>query len=304
MTMSESTPINAPHKARREIVARLLTVKEQRNALRLGEILVRQGCMTEEQVRRVLAEQRKGGRPFGDIVVAMRLASRENVDIARAIQHGFLHEANGAVRPPKALVAIRKPDSAASEQIRILRARLMTTYDKDRLSLFAVTPAAYNVHAEFIAANLACSFAQMRRRVLLVDADLARPRLARLFGEPPGLGLGDMLEGRAEFSEASVETTVRNLALLPAGGKKYDREELLASDLLGLILEEARASFDMVIVLTGPAGKSSGWRFAAGRCGAALVSARRHFTRVHELKAMASALRQLQVEALGAAMTR
>ncbi len=304
MIVSEPTPFDTPQRARRQIVAQLLTVKAQRNAMRLGEILVRQGCMTEEQVRHVLTVQKKRGRPFGDIVVAMRLANREDVDIARAIQHGFLHEGDGPVCAPKALVTIRRPDSAASEQIRMLRARLMTTFEKDRLSLFAVTPAAYNVRAEFIAANLATSFAQMRKRVLLVDADLARPRLARIFEEPPGLGLGDMLEGKADFSDAAVETIVRNLALLPAGSRKYDREELLAGDRLDLILEEAHSSFDVVMVLTAPAGKSSGWRFAARACGAALPAARRDFTRARELKAMASAFRQLGVEVLGAAMTR
>ena len=70
-----------------------------------------------------------------------------------------------------------------------------------------------------VAGNLAVSIAMAGRRVLLVDADLRRPQLHRMFSTSRSPGLSDVMAGEAKPTDAIVETAVQGLFILPAGTK-------------------------------------------------------------------------------------
>ncbi len=275
-----------------------------RNEPLLGDCLVYLGVLTPEQIDKALTEQQCNGGLFGEAVIRLKMASRDQVYTALALQDGYLNPVVSPVVLPKGLALLRRPNDIAAERIRLLRTKLLTMQTAEQLSLFSIIPAAYNVRAEFIACNLAAAFAQLGRKTLLVDADLRKPRVRRFLNLKPHKGLASALAGKAAFTEIVQETIVANLFAVTASPQKNNPQELLAADRLPTLFKEMAQNFDSVIVLSAPNGREGDGQFAWSATGAGLVVARRNVTRFHELKTLQSTLRQLDVSVFGAAMTR
>jgi len=105
-------------------------------------------------------------------------------------------------------------------------------------------------------ANLGISLAEIGRRVLLVDGDLRRPRLGKLFGLQFATGLSDALldEGRGTITLDSVirPSTVPGLYVLPGGSEPANISRLLHSTHLDSLIEVARAEYDFVLIDSPP----------------------------------------------------
>jgi capsular exopolysaccharide synthesis family protein len=98
-------------------------------------------------------------------------------------------------------------------------------------------------------ANVALSLAQCDRRVLLVDADLRKPRLHQIFGLSNSRGLSDLLlaEGTPDATEYIAKRVAENLDLLVAGSKSLNPAELLGSERMKATTEALLGSYDHVI---------------------------------------------------------
>jgi len=102
------------------------------------------------------------------------------------------------------------------------------------------------------AANLALTLSEsFHRRVLLVDADLRRPSLHRLFDTENAVGLNDGLKAEHDAKLPTIEITPR-LSLLTAGRPNPDPMSSLTSNRMRRIIEEAAAHFDWVVLDTPP----------------------------------------------------
>jgi len=105
-------------------------------------------------------------------------------------------------------------------------------------------------------ANLGISLAEIGRRVLLIDGDLRRPRLGKLFGLQFATGLSDALldEGRGTTPLDSVirPSTVPGLYVLPGGSEPANISRLLHSTHLDSLIEMARAEYDFVLIDSPP----------------------------------------------------
>ncbi len=105
-------------------------------------------------------------------------------------------------------------------------------------------------------ANLGISLAEIGRRVLLIDGDLRRPRLGKLFGLQFATGLSDALldEGRGATTLDSVirPSTVPGLYVLPGGSEPANISRLLHSTHLDSLIEMARAEYDFVLIDSPP----------------------------------------------------
>ena len=101
------------------------------------------------------------------------------------------------------------------------------------------------------AANIAVSLARLRQRVLLIDADLRKPRLHEMFGEDQKPGLADVLSGKTS-SRDFRKTKVSGLWLMPAGTPLRNPADLLGSPRFTKLIEELRAHFDWIVLDSPP----------------------------------------------------
>jgi protein-tyrosine kinase len=121
-------------------------------------------------------------------------------------------------------------------------------------NLIMVTSALAGEGKSFTSINLAMSIAaELDRTVMLVDADVARPSVLRVLGLPPGAGLLELLEGKAQMSDVLLRTNVDKLTLLPSGSPHPRATELLASDAMTDLLDDMATRYpDRIIIFDSP----------------------------------------------------
>lgn len=103
-----------------------------------------------------------------------------------------------------------------------------------------------------VSLNLACSLAQLGRRVLAIDADMRRPVCEKLLHVRPESGLTDYLQGLADINQVIVETPLPGLSLIAGGRSSAAAPDLLYSPRLKSLLREVGARYDHVVVDSPP----------------------------------------------------
>ncbi|MGE3539076.1 MAG: GumC family protein [Candidatus Tectimicrobiota bacterium] len=144
-----------------------------------------------------------------------------------------------------ALITLQKPWSQAAESYRTLRTWVQLA--RPPIQHVLVTSAAPEEGKSTTAANLAVSFAQLGQRVLLVDADLRKPSLHRLFTGGRQQGLAEVLAHGVEWQSVVRETPMENLQVLFAGSCPVNPAELLSMTRLQQLIETWKTHFDRVI---------------------------------------------------------
>ncbi|WP_454727091.1 MULTISPECIES: polysaccharide biosynthesis tyrosine autokinase [Cupriavidus] len=162
-----------------------------------------------------------------------------------------------AAEPPPALhdrylLARQYPHAPAVEGLRTLRAALHFAMDGAANHIVAITSASAGAGKTFGAVNLAALAAEAGMRVLLVDADLRRARVAGQFGLEGMPGLADLLCGTLALHDAIRPTAVPGLWLLAAGTRPVNPSELLMLPALRELLLTCDAGFDLILVDTPP----------------------------------------------------
>ena len=104
----------------------------------------------------------------------------------------------------------------------------------------------------FIAANLAIAVAGLGKRVLLIDADMRRPRIHDLFELKRSPGLSDLLVGEAPRKSVIHATQIKNLKVITAGTASPNPSELLASTAMQSFIRKAKDELDTVILDSPP----------------------------------------------------
>jgi succinoglycan biosynthesis transport protein ExoP len=106
----------------------------------------------------------------------------------------------------------------------------------------------------FVSANLALTFAEAGYRTLLVDGDIRRGALDKLFQVEAVPGLVDHLAGDVALEDVIRETSYPNLFMIPCGTRRHRGPELLAADHTARAFHHLRARFDAIIVDSAPLG--------------------------------------------------
>jgi len=151
------------------------------------------------------------------------------------------------------LVAVTTSESPAANQFRLLRSRLEARSRGRGIQLILVTSPRVGDGKTTTSANLALTMAQdVQHTVVLLEADLRRPRLAALFGIRGEPGLIDVLTGGAAVEEALVRVPGQHLVVLPAGLASARSGEVLASSMLRHVVDGLRARFTRIIVDSPP----------------------------------------------------
>ena len=144
--------------------------------------------------------------------------------------------------------------AAALEQYRKLAAVLHHAQEVRGIKLVMTASALPGEGKSLTAINLALTLSDSyRRRVLLIDADLRRPTVQRIFGLPPIDGLSDALK-LSEDRAMAVTPVSDRLSVLPAGRPDPDPLSGLTSDRMRRLLTQAAGLFDWVVIDTPPVG--------------------------------------------------
>jgi capsular exopolysaccharide synthesis family protein len=143
--------------------------------------------------------------------------------------------------------------SPVAEAYRTLRTNLLCSPAGPGLRSLVVTSPSGGEGKTTIAANLAITMAQQGMRVLLVDGDLRRAQIHKLFGLEREPGLTEVLLGEIPLSGAVRATSTAGLSILSAGGlPKVSPSDLLASPALRTLVETAAGEYDLVMFDTPP----------------------------------------------------
>ena len=151
------------------------------------------------------------------------------------------------------LVMRAEPTSPAAEAYRSLRTSLQfAAYDNEITSVLVTSPTATEGKTSTVA-NLGVVLATVGQNVVLVSADLRRPRLATFFGLDEGVGLTSVMIGESTLDEAlRTVPDIAGLTVLGCGPVPPNPAELLSSPKLAEIFDQLEERFDMVLVDSSP----------------------------------------------------
>lgn len=152
------------------------------------------------------------------------------------------------------IVTFYEPDSAVSEQYRILRTNIQSVASEKPIKAIVVTSSVASEGKTVTAVNLAISMAQDldNKSVLLIDADLRKGKVDRYLGLDTDKGLADILSNGLSLEEALLDIGISNLTIIPSGEYPKNPAELLGSLKMRNLLESLRQQFDYIIIDTPP----------------------------------------------------
>lgn len=142
---------------------------------------------------------------------------------------------------------------AVNEAFKTLRTNLTYTTNGERCPVFGITSSAANEGKSLIISNLAVSFAQMDKKVLLIGADMRCPVLHKIFQvSKSALGLSELLSSVEDINQGwpkyVTDSGISNLTLLTSGRVPPNPSELLASGKMNEFIETAKQNFDIVLI--------------------------------------------------------
>ncbi|AGL16318.1 non-specific protein-tyrosine kinase [Actinoplanes sp. N902-109] len=188
--------------------------------------------------------------------------------------------------------------SARAEALRQLRTNLQYV-DVDRpVKTLVVTSAVPGEGKSSTACGIAMLFAQAGQRVLIVDADLRRPRIAEYLGLEGAAGLTTVLAGKAAVDDV-LQRYGDHLWVLPSGFLPPNPSELLGSQHMALLMDELRTAFDTIIVDCPPLLPVTDAAVVAARADGALLLARSHKTTTAQVSNAVTALQSVDARLLG-----
>ena len=155
-------------------------------------------------------------------------------------------------RPPPVLITQTDPRSAASEAYRMLRTNIQFAGLDQPARNIVFTSAAPGEGKTTSVANFAVVAAEAGSRVCLIDSDLRRPALHRLFGLPNVSGLSTALLHGMPLAGLAQLTATPNLSVLTSGPAPPNPAELVGSKRMRELFESAAADFDLVLCDSPP----------------------------------------------------
>ena len=146
----------------------------------------------------------------------------------------------------------RDDSFVVGERFKFLRGSLLMSSPGTPPKTVLVTGPDKNAGKTFVACNLAVSLAELGKKVLLIDADLRKPRLSKVFNLRNVSGLSSYLAGKHTFDEVVQKTSIENIWTIPSGPHPPNPAELLNSRRMKDLLAEAKEKFTVVLLDTPP----------------------------------------------------
>ena len=153
---------------------------------------------------------------------------------------------------PIGLISYAKPNSYWAEAYRAIRTNIDFRRRNQRLQVLLVTSPHSGDGKTTAASNLAISFALAGRRVLLIDADLRSPSLDKVHGLRREHGLSHLLQDLLPLHQVVQRSKIENLEVITVDPEVPNPGELLSSPRLKELLDEARQTYDVILLDSSP----------------------------------------------------
>jgi capsular exopolysaccharide synthesis family protein len=163
---------------------------------------------------------------------------------------------DAAAAEPGALAAVlythHHAKSPEAEAYRGVRTAVLFSTRRDGGKVIQVTSPEMADGKTTLVANLAVSLAQSGKRVILVDADLRRPRVHKIFGLGAERGLASAIAGEHDVASGVQQTQIPGLSIMPSGPIPLNPAELLTSARFGEVVKALDEQYDFVLIDTPP----------------------------------------------------
>jgi len=152
------------------------------------------------------------------------------------------------------LVVDKYPQSLTSEAYRVVRTNLSYFNPKANSKVVLFTSSVAGEGKTFNAINTGTILAKTKKKVIVVDLDLHKPKQANAFNLKNDVGVTSFLVGKARLSEIIKETPIENLQVILTGPRTPNASELIVDPMLEEMIKELKSMYDYVILDTPPVG--------------------------------------------------
>lgn len=203
------------------------------------------------------------------------------------------------------LIVSEEPKSVISEQFRTIRMNLKFSLVDKELRTLVVTSATPSSGKSTISVNLAATIASEDKKVLLVDADLRKPKVHKIFKVRNHSGLTSLLTNKYAKLESMVhQTSIKDLSFMTSGAIPPNPSELLGSNRMAELLEEMKASYDLIIFDTPPVLAVTDSQVLASETDGVILVIPKGQVKADEVISAKEALETVKSNILGAVMNR
>ncbi|MEE8432460.1 MAG: polysaccharide biosynthesis tyrosine autokinase [Candidatus Desulfatibia sp.] len=153
---------------------------------------------------------------------------------------------------PPEMVVLNSPKSTASEAYRGIRTGILFSSAESEPQVIMVTSAGPQEGKTITSSNLAITMAQSGNKVVLLDCDMRRPRVHKLFGISRNRGMTNLLVEKTDLKLTVFNTSIPNLHVIPSGPIPPNPSEILGSKRMEELIEVLRKNFTRIIIDTPP----------------------------------------------------
>lgn len=154
----------------------------------------------------------------------------------------------------KTIITHSDPKSPISEAYRVLRTNIQFSSVDKPLKVMVVTSSGPGEGKTTTIINLAITFAQSGSRVLLIDSDMRKPKIHKVFEFSNSKGLVNILAQREDYKEVVHKIDIDNIDIITSGTIPPNPSELLASNSMKQFLQKVKEDYDVVFIDAPPVG--------------------------------------------------
>ncbi len=187
---------------------------------------------------------------------------------------------------------------AVSEAYRMARTNIFYLPTDDSCKKIVIASAVASEGKSTCSINISKVLAQAGKRVLLIDADMRRPRIAQYLTIDKQEGLSEYLAGIIDNAEI-IKNTDLGFDIIVSGNVSSSSAELLATPRVSTLLDECSKSYDYIIIDTPPVNVVTDATVLADKTNGYLLTVRAEFSNVDDIKQMVHSLEQVDAKILG-----
>ena len=200
--------------------------------------------------------------------------------------------------------AEQKPQSfQIVEAYKTLRTNLLFSLAATERKTAVISSPEPDVGKSTTASNLSIVMAQTNFKILLIDADMRKPSLDRIFRVSRNEGLSTVLSGMTSFERAVTKSVAPHLDLLTAGPIPPNPQELLACSAMTELLHGLEKRYDYILIDTPPLNVVADALMLTNETAGIMLVARERKTHIEDLKKAEEAVRQVGGNLLGVTLT-